>query len=110
MVSLFINLECFSNFFCTYVLTTFRKGIIVAEIKDLLDTLIICTLCMYANISLVVNFKDGGSLEASFLSNNQYTQRKHCILRIWGAPVRQKFGGILGNKVVQKLKLQFFLR
>ena len=29
----------------------------------------------------------------------------HHILRIWGAPVRQKFGMILGNKVVQKLKL-----
>ena len=35
-----------------------------------------------------------------------------CILRIWGAPVRQKLGMILENKVVQKLKLEkkcFFL-
>ena len=29
-----------------------------------------------------------------------------CNLRIWGAPVRQKFGVILENKVVQKLKLE----
>ena len=35
----------------------------------------------------------------------------HCILRIRGAPVRQKLGMILENKVVQKLKLEkmFFL-
>ena len=31
-----------------------------------------------------------------------------CILRMRGAPVRQKLGMILGNKVVQKLKLEFF--
>ena len=30
----------------------------------------------------------------------------HSILRIRGAPVRQKLGMILGNKVVQKLKLE----
>ena len=30
----------------------------------------------------------------------------HCILRIQGAPVRQKLGIILENKVVQKLKLE----
>jgi hypothetical protein len=30
----------------------------------------------------------------------------HCILRIPGAPVRQKLGMILENKVVQKLKLE----
>ena len=29
----------------------------------------------------------------------------HCILKIGGAPVNQKLGMILGNKVVQKLKL-----
>ena len=29
-----------------------------------------------------------------------------CILRIGGAPVRQKLGMILENKVVQKLKLE----
>ena len=34
----------------------------------------------------------------------------HCILRIWGVPVRQKLGMILENKVVQKLKLDFFLQ
>ena len=31
---------------------------------------------------------------------------KHCILRIRGAPVRQKLGAILEKKVVQKLKLE----
>ena len=30
----------------------------------------------------------------------------HCILRIQGAPVRQKLGMILENEVVQKLKLE----
>ena len=37
----------------------------------------------------------------------------HCILRIQGAPVRQKLGMILENKVVDKLKLEktgFFLQ
>ena len=29
-----------------------------------------------------------------------------CILRIAGAPVRQKLGMVLENKVVQKLKLE----
>ena len=30
----------------------------------------------------------------------------HCILRIRGAPIRQKLGMILGNKVFQKLELE----
>ena len=30
----------------------------------------------------------------------------NCILRIQGAPVRQKLGMILENEVVQKLKLE----
>ena len=30
----------------------------------------------------------------------------HCILRIQGAPVCQKLGKILENKVIQKLKLE----
>ena len=34
----------------------------------------------------------------------------HCILRIREAPVHQKLGMILENKVVQKLKLEFFLQ
>ena len=32
-------------------------------------------------------------------------KENHCILRIRGAPVRQKLGMILENKVVHKLKL-----
>ena len=31
---------------------------------------------------------------------------KHCILRIRGVPVSQKLGKILGNKVIQKMKLE----
>ena len=30
----------------------------------------------------------------------------HCVLRILGAPVRQKLGMILKNKVFQKLELK----
>ena len=30
----------------------------------------------------------------------------HCILRLRGAPVRQKLGMILENKVVQKLEVR----
>ena len=33
-------------------------------------------------------------------------KENHCILRKQGAPVRQKLGMILENKVVQKLKLE----
>ena len=33
-------------------------------------------------------------------------KENHCILRIRQAPVSQKLGMILGNKVVQKLKLE----
>ena len=33
-------------------------------------------------------------------------KENHCILRIRGAPVRQKLSMILENKVVQKLKLE----
>ena len=33
----------------------------------------------------------------------------HCILRIRGAPVGQKLGMTLENKVVQKLKLKVFI-
>ena len=32
-------------------------------------------------------------------------KENHCILKIWGAPVRQKLGMLLENKVIQKLKL-----
>ena len=39
-------------------------------------------------------------LKINILKGNQ------CILRIRGAPVHQKLGMILGNKVVQKLKLE----
>ena len=35
-----------------------------------------------------------------------HSKVNHCILRIWGAPVRQKLGIILEGKVVQKLNLE----
>ena len=45
------------------------------------------------------NFKDG---QKSIYSKETIV----CILRIRGAPFRQKLGMILENKVVQKLKLE----
>ena len=37
---------------------------------------------------------------------NLLKEKPNCILRIQGAPVRQKLGVILENKVVKKLKLE----
>ena len=42
----------------------------------------------------------------AFYSRIDMLKGNHCILRIWGAPVHQKLGMILENKVVQKLKLE----
>ena len=42
----------------------------------------------------------------AFCARIDMLKGNHCILRIWGAPVRQKLGMILENKVVQKLKLE----
>ena len=44
--------------------------------------------------------------EQDFWSKINTLKGNHCILRIWGAPVGQKLGIILENKVVQKLKLE----
>ena len=53
------------------------------------------------------NFKNGGSSKSKgFWPKNNILRENHCILKIWGAPVRQKLGMILENKVVQKLKLE----
>ena len=52
------------------------------------------------------NFKDGGSKKQDFWPKINILKGNHCILRIWGAPVRQKLDIILENKVVQKLKLE----
>ena len=49
------------------------------------------------------NFKDGGPKKQDFWPKINVLKGNHCILRIWGAPVRQKLGMILENKVVQKL-------
>ena len=42
----------------------------------------------------------------AFCPRTDMLKGNHCILRIRGAPVRQKLGMILENKVVQKLKLE----
>ena len=48
----------------------------------------------------------------AFCHDHARLKGNRCILRIPGAPVRQKLGMILENKVVQKLELElnvFFL-
>ena len=47
-----------------------------------------------------------GLKKQDFWSRINILKGNHCILRIRGAPVRQKLGMILENKVVQKLKLE----
>ena len=47
-----------------------------------------------------------GPKKQDFWPKINILKENHCILRIWGAPVRQKLGMILENKVVQKLKLE----
>ena len=42
----------------------------------------------------------------TFCPRNDMLKGNRCILRIRGAPVRQKLGMILENKVVQKLELE----
>ena len=47
-----------------------------------------------------------GPKKQDFCPKIKILKGNHCILRIQGAPVRQKLGMILENKVVQKLKLE----
>ena len=49
-----------------------------------------------------------GPKKQDFWPKINILKENHCILRIRGAPVRQKLGMILENKVVQKLKLEIF--
>ena len=65
------------------------------------------------DISSVVEFQLWWVLKSKiFAQKSTYSsilsilKGNHCILRIQGAPVRQKLGMILENKVVQKLKLE----
>ena len=51
-----------------------------------------------------------GPKKQTFWPKINILRGSHCILRIRGAPVSQKSGMILENKVVQKLKLDFFLQ
>ena len=47
-----------------------------------------------------------GPKKQDFWRNINILKGNHCILRIREAPVSQKLGMILENKVVQKLKLE----
>ena len=47
-----------------------------------------------------------GPKKQEFLPKINKLKGNHCILRIRGAPVCQKLGTILENKVDQKLKLE----
>ena len=47
-----------------------------------------------------------GPKKQDFWQKINILKGKHCILRIRGAPVRQKLGMILGNKVVPKLEFE----
>ena len=47
-----------------------------------------------------------GPKQQDFWPKIKILKGNYCILKIWGAPVRQKLGMILENKVVQKLKLE----
>ena len=51
-----------------------------------------------------------GPKQQDFWPKIKILKGNYCILRIWGAPVGQKLGMILGNKVVQKLKLENFTK
>ena len=47
-----------------------------------------------------------GPKKQDFWPKINILKENHCILRIQGAPVPQKLGMILENKLVQKLKLE----
>ena len=47
-----------------------------------------------------------GPKKQNFWPKINILRGNHCILKIRGAPVRQKLGMTLENKVVQKLKLE----
>ena len=59
---------------------------------------------MYINISRIL--KMVGPKKQEFWPKINILKGNQCILRIQGAPVRQKLGMILENKVVQKLELE----
>ena len=53
-----------------------------------------------------------GSKKQDFWPNINILEGNHCILRVRGAPVRQKLYMSLGNKVVQKIEVRkkYFLQ
>ena len=61
--------------------------------------------CVIINVRSVVEFQMVGPKMQAFCHDHTMLKGNRCILRIRGAPVRQKLGMILENKVVQKLEL-----
>ena len=64
-----------------------------------------CVTLLCINISCGI-LKMVGPKKQDFWPKINIIKGNHCILRIRRAPVRQKLGMILENKVVQKLKLE----
>ena len=52
------------------------------------------------------NVKMVGPKKQDFWPKINILKGNHCVFRIRGAPVRQKLDMILGNEVLQKLKLE----
>jgi hypothetical protein len=76
-------------------------GFFAWKVKKILEVKIYLTLQFGCGI-----FKMVGPKKQGFWPKSNVLKGNHCILRIKGAPVRQKLGMILENKVVQKLKLE----
>ena len=65
-----------------------------------------CALCVAQYQFGCGNLKMVGPKKQDFWPKINILKGNHCILRIRGAPVRQKLGMILENKVVEQLKLE----
>ena len=70
-----------------------------------------CYVCDFEYIYNLISvrlwiLKMVGPKKQAFWPKINIPKGNHCILRIQGAPVRQKLGMILENKVVQKCFLQ----
>jgi hypothetical protein len=63
-------------------------------------------LVIFLNHQLSWFLKMVGPKKQDFWPKSNILKGNHCILRIRGAPVGQKLGITLGNKVAQKLELE----
>ena len=88
--------------FTTYytLLFIFNSKLVIETIITLLDN-IPNLISVFCGILKMV-----GPKKQDFWPKINILKGNHCILMIGGAPVRQKLGMILENKVVQKLKLE----